>query len=253
MGEWGCEKCGGNGFFYLDVPVTDVRFGKVFPCQCVLDRKRIEAITRLREMSGISDVELEQWTFEKFDVTRVMPQQGKSKAAVVSYMRKAVDLVREFAENPQGWLILQGDVGTGKSHLAFAVANYRIQQAQAVYIAAVPDMLDVLRSAFNDEGDAFEKRFDLIRSTPLLILDDLGSEKGSDWANERLYMIFNYRYQKRLPMLITTNDSLALGTKIDRRIISRMSEGSLANQGFARILRFPIVDYRPTRQGERTP
>jgi len=81
-------------------------------------------------------------------------------------------------------------------------------------------------------------------------LDDLGSERCSEWANERLFLIFNYRYQKRLPMLVTTNDEMRQGSNIDRRIISRMSEGSLRQKGFCKILRLPIADYRPYHQAE---
>jgi DNA replication protein DnaC len=245
-----CPICGGTGIIRLDVPITDSRFGKAFYCKCKTEERRRKAMQKLRELSGITDAELEQWTFEKFHLGGCEPAKGQTKAAAQGYMKKAVAFLQEFAENPSGWVVLQGEVGTGKSHLAFAVALHRIERAQPVYVSTAPDMLDVLRDAYNEEDGEFQRRFERIRSCPLLILDDLGSERLSDWAEERIYMLFNYRYQKRLPTLVTTNDHLGTNSKIDKRIISRMMEGSLRDKGFCKIIRFPLTDYRPYKNVE---
>lgn len=246
-----CSICGGKGFYLLDVPPSDSRYGKAIICECRREALRTAAIARLRGLSGIDDREFMDWTFEKYDLSKIRPAGNHKKEAAQTYMGKVLDLLKQFAQKPQGWIVLQGDVGTGKSHLAFAVALERIRHNRPVYIAAVPEMLDMLRAAFNDENEReFQRRFDELKTTQLLILDDLGSERGTEWANERLFLICNYRYQKRLPMLITTNDQMRQGSNIDRRIISRMSEGSLREKGFCKILRLPLADYRPYHQVE---
>jgi len=251
MSDWECPYCHDTGYIVRRGPEGHPDIGKVYECRCLAEKRKRAAVQRLREMSGITDVELEQWRFETFDPQRVQPLKGKSAGPAVRFMEKAVALVREWAADPQGWLVLQGEVGCGKSHLAFAVANYRIQQNQPVYVAAVPDMLDVLRAAYNAvREDEFERRFTVLKETPLLILDDLGSEKGSEWAVERLFILLNYRYQKRLPLLVTTNDSLGPDSRLDRRILSRLGDGAMAKNGFSRILRLPVGDFRPYNELE---
>jgi DNA replication protein DnaC len=89
----------------------------------------------------------------------------------------------------------------------------------------VPDMLDHLRATFNpDSSVSYDRRFEEIRSAPLLILDDLGSQAMKPWVREKLYQLFNYRYEARLPTVITTAETLE---EIDPRIKSRMLDRRL--------------------------
>ena len=84
----------------------------------------------------------------------------------------------------------------------------------------VPDLLDHLRATFNpSSGTSYDRLFDEVRSSPLLILDDLGTQSATPWAREKLYQLFNYRYVAELPTVITTSAKLE---DIDPRIQSRM-------------------------------
>jgi DNA replication protein DnaC len=88
----------------------------------------------------------------------------------------------------------------------------------------VPDLLDHLRATFNPTSTVpFDKRFEEVRRTPLLVLDDLGTESATPWAREKLYQIFDYRYNARLPTVITTASKV---DEIDPRLATRMLDVS---------------------------
>lgn len=140
-------------------------------------------------------------------------------------LKRAYELAQEFAQAPQGWLSLSGGYGCGKTHLAAAIANYRLERGEPVLFVVVPDLLDHLRATFSPNSTvAYDERFETVRTAPLLILDDLGTQSGTPWAKEKLYQIINYRYNAQLPTVITTNRPL---DEIDARLRSRMSDPDL--------------------------
>ena len=138
----------------------------------------------------------------------------------------AFRVARAYAENPEGWLVLHGAFGTGKTHLAAAVANHRLAQGEPVVFLVVPDLLDHLRSTFSPTSEVtYDELFETVRNTPLLILDDLGSQTSTEWAKEKLYQILNHRYNKGLPTVITTNLS---PDEIEPRLRSRIGDSQLS-------------------------
>jgi DNA replication protein DnaC len=142
-------------------------------------------------------------------------------------MQKALKAAHSFAEKPKGWLIFLGGYGSGKTHLAAAIANYRAGLGDPPLFVMVPDLLDHLRATFSPNSNvAFDRRFDEIRMAPLLVLDDLGTQSMTPWVKEKLYQLFNYRYNAELPTVITTSDSL---DEMDPRIRSRLLDGKLCS------------------------
>ena len=98
-----------------------------------------------------------------------------------------------------------GPTNTGKTHLAISIANRRIELGDSPFFTFVPELLDYLRQAFDPKSKInYEDRFDLVKKTPLLILDDLGKERSSQWAVEKLYQIIVYRHNAQLPTIITS-------------------------------------------------
>jgi DNA replication protein DnaC len=86
----------------------------------------------------------------------------------------------------------------------------------------VPDLLDHLRSAYAPDSEAgYDELFEGVRQAPLLILDDLGTQTSTQWAQEKLYQLFNHRYTFRTTTVITTNSSL---DQIGGRLASRMAD-----------------------------
>lgn len=140
-------------------------------------------------------------------------------------LQKALKAAHNFAEKPKGWLVMMGTFGSGKTHLAAAIANYRAGLGDPPLFVMVPDLLDHLRATFSPNSNVtFDRRFDEIRTAPLLVLDDLGTQSMTPWVREKLYQLFNHRYNAELPTVITTSDSL---DEMDARIRSRLLDGKL--------------------------
>jgi len=199
---------------------------------------------RLRSESGILSLKLlREMTFENFDHKRVNLPVEKQRNLSDAYR-----LARRFADEPDGWLVLQGPNGCGKTHLAAAIGNYQIQQGRPVMFIFVPDFLDHLRSAFSPESKiTYDELFERVKTTPLLILDDFGEQASTPWAQEKLYQLINYRYNERLPMVVTTCLSLE---EIETRISSRLVDTRMSTP-----FNIDVPDYRsdlpPSAEGRR--
>jgi len=114
----------------------------------------------------------------------------------------AIDAAYDVIDNQAG-VIFHGNRGTGKTMLASIIANELIKKGQAVLFTSMPDLFDSIRSRFSS-GDA-KDIVDTVKSAPYLILDDMGTEKMTDWVSEQLFIIINHRYNHQLPLIITTN------------------------------------------------
>lgn len=139
--------------------------------------------------------------FKDKEIMRVTITQDDQKT-----LQKAHDGAAGFADEPEGWLVLLGGSFCGKTHLAAAIGNYRIGLGGQATLVEVADLLDYLRQTFRPTSDvSFDRRFNEIKTTPLLILDDL-KESGvsSVWAEDKLYQILNHRYYAHLPTVITS-------------------------------------------------
>lgn len=147
------------------------------------------------------------------------------EADMVRSLEKANKAAVAFAEKPGGWSVITGPYGCGKTHLAAAIANYRAGIGAPPIFVTAPDLFDHLRATFSPTSTvSYDRRFDEIRTAPLLILDDLSTKSVSPWVREKLYQLFNYRYNAELPTVITTAETLE---DIDARIRSRMLDGRL--------------------------
>ncbi len=120
---------------------------------------------------------------------------------------------REFARHPQGWLLLVGKSGSGKTHLAAAVANARLVQQRPVSFTNTADLLDTIRSAY--DSHTYDETFHAICDAPLLALEDLGHENRTPWSQEKLYQLLSHRSLHRLAMVMSTACEVA---QLDGRI-----------------------------------
>ena len=145
-------------------------------------------------------------------------------------MRKAFEAARRFADNPAGWLVLNGTNGTGKSHLAAAIMNHLTavpeDQRPLILFITAPGLLDMLRSGYGPRGD-YQELLHLCQTVDLLILDDLGVEKETDWAFEKLYLVLNHRYQAEAATVVVTNCRLQ---DLEPRIYDRLCDDDLCTR-----------------------
>jgi DNA replication protein DnaC len=229
-----CPICSGVGFLRVDLPVGDPNFGKKIPCECQKKTVTNAANQRMLEVSNMQA--FSDLTFESF---KTLGRTGLGEQQIRS-LEFALNQSRLYAQNLKGWLLLQGSYGCGKTHLAVAIANFTLSLGIPTLILTVPDLLDWLRYAYDRTDTNFEDRFAEIRNIPLLVLDDLGTQNATPWAEEKLYQIINHRYMMKLPLVVTTNLDLA---EIDGRIRSRLLDPDLVST-----VRITAPDFRSPMQ-----
>ena len=226
-----CPICRDAGYIRFDVPITDPNFGRLIPCECRLreqERRKHEELLRIGNLGSFEDK-----TFDNFD-----PNVDRSAAAAY---RDAVTYARDPKGSGTPWIFFEGGCGTGKTHLAAAIANYYIlHQGGRALFTIVPDLLDHLRATFNPaastDGVTYDQRFQDVREVPLLVLDDLGTENATPWAKEKLFQILNHRYNEGLSTVVTSNHD---PKQIDERIVSRLGDSRLC-----RVVHLHGSDYR---------
>jgi DNA replication protein DnaC len=203
------------GYRRENVPYGHPNFGKALECECKLAEQKKRLQQRLVADSGILSLALfETASFDSFDQSLPGVFDAHYHASL-------------FAHDPSGWLILEGPYGCGKTHLAVAIAKARINAGDTIIVQTVPDLLDHLRSAFApNSAQNYSELFETMRNVDLLILDDYGAQSDTPWALEKLFQLLNYRYNKALATVITSND-LKSG---DARLYSRMHDKRLVRK-----------------------
>ena len=140
-------------------------------------------------------------------------------------LQSAKSYVQRWANNPNGWLSLHGPYGVGKTHLAVAAAAERENRGDEVFFATVADLLDYLRATFApDSLITHDDLLDRIRTADVLVLDDMGAERSTPFAEDKLFQIVGYRYEERLPTIITTSHQIEDITATRPRIASRLQD-----------------------------
>jgi DNA replication protein DnaC len=221
LGDPACPHCHGLGYVRLELPLGHPDFGRLQVCACRQAAVRSLIRDRLYSFSQLD--ELERLTFATFH------PRGRSNLPAFNQesLQQAFNLCQAYAHELDGWLLVQGGYGCGKTHLAASVANEAVSLGIPTLFLTVPDLLDHLRAAFDSEETPFDERFDQIRRAPLLVLDDLGTQSATEWAREKLFQILNYRYINRLPTVLTTNLGLE---ELDGRIRSRLNDSALVRR-----------------------
>jgi DNA replication protein DnaC len=229
-GDPDCPICGGLGFVRQELPIGHPDFGKVEICQCRQSQVTQSVRQRLFRLSNLDA--LKDLTFETFK-PRGRIAMGPLQADT---LESAFNYSRQFASSLQGWLLLLGSYGSGKTHLAASIANFAVSLGVPTLFLTVPDLLDWLRFSYGSSETSFEERFEEIRNIKLLVLDDFGTQNATPWAQEKLFQIFNYRYVNHLPLVVTSNQTL---DDIEDRIRSRLQDPALVTT-----VRILAPDYR---------
>lgn len=153
-----------------------------------LAKNRIEMIRK----EGLYSQLYESCTFEKDD-------RRDERASHIA--RNYVSHFPEYSEGNAG-LMFWGGVGTGKSYLAACIANALIDKRCTVIMAPLQDIVADMTANYNADRDTILSR---VENCDLLILDDLGVERGTDYMYEHVYDLINARYLSKKPMIVTTN------------------------------------------------
>lgn len=218
-GDPNCPQCAGVGFVRRAVVFGHPDFGRAIPCVCVLTEHEDERQERLQRFSNLGS--LARQTF-----ATVLPRGRSPEPSHQERFARALADAARYAEEPQGWLVFIGESGSGKTHLAAAIANRCIERGLPVFFTVVPDLLDHLRAAYGPSSEVpYDRLFEVVRNAPVLVLDALGTQFSTPWAAEKLFQVLNHRYNSQLPTIFTCAVAL---DDLDERIRTRISDPSLA-------------------------
>lgn len=121
----------------------------------------------------------------------------------------AVEIIEDYTQkcidgNQTNGMIITDKSGIGKTHLAAAIANKLIENGKIVLIGRLTTLLDKIKDTFADNTKSETELIELYSNVEMIIIDDLGTERISKWALEKLYTIIENRNENRLPIVITT-------------------------------------------------
>lgn len=203
-------ECDGSGWVWVGDS------NKVRICKCEVQRQSRLRLKRLFGQASIPPL-YAGLTLDKLDNRH----PGAIRAA-----RRFVEQWLEIRRAGR-WLYLHGPVGAGKTALAYAILQELLGKGVAGIADTVPDLMDQLRPGRDDQ--AWE-RMEALRGAELLVLDDLGAQRNTEWVTETLFRLLNHRSRALLPTIITSNDSLGQLLQLGRgtveweRIVDRIAE-----------------------------
>ena len=155
----------------------------------------LKQIAKLFQNNNLGKRQLNS-TFESYKIT------NKNKKAYENAKKYANKLIN--GETDKG-LFITGTYGVGKTYLASCIANETIKNKNTVVFGTLIQLLDYIKDTYKDSEVSDKEYLNLYSSVDLLIIDDLGKEKPTEWVLEKLFLIVNNRYNNYLPIVITTN------------------------------------------------
>ena len=218
-----CDVCDGRGLYLDD--------GELTHCACAdTPERKARMHHALLQYGRLDGAAMKGMTFDNFDTTGSRYELAPELSAA-----------RHWAREPEGFLYIAGDEGTGKTHLAVAVARERIGLGDVVYYSTVADLMDTLRAnSFGNDGDYY-RIMDSLMAVDLLILDDLGRERRNAFSDEKLHQVIVGRERARMPTVVATilneEDLAKQRPDLASRLLSQYGYGSVG-------LVLDVPDYR---------
>lgn len=209
-----CKFCGkdlkpiGLDYLYANMPLSSIEYER---CNCKQSkaywnevdlkeekqkkRKQFEQMIRQFYIQNYINKRIQDYQFENFIITETN--------------KKEVEIAKDFTEkcinkNQKNGLIITGKSGVGKTHLATAILNKLTEKDLLVLMGRLILLLDVIKDTFKDFSSKEKDIIELYSKVDILIIDDLGTERISSWALEKLYTIIENRNENKLPIIATT-------------------------------------------------
>lgn len=227
-----CSICGDSGW-ELDEKTNTAR-----PCRCgKLERERQENKLRFANVPTVYRDITMQSVISKY----YTPKGQETIRTVVKMIKYYIDHIDAMQDQGKGLFLWSNKKGSGKTMVAAAIANELMNEYKKnVKFATALDILEEIKSSYNSDSRVYES--DLLRDLAeieILVIDDFGTERVSDWAGEKFYQIINTRYVNNAIIIYTSNHDIR-NLKYDDRITNRIIERSY-------ILHFPEESVREVK------
>ena len=212
-----CPLCGGNGY----AMVQDVYGYEVAkPCQCLSQRILNSRIRYCGLPEALKDIALKTFSLSVY--------QGPESKAVASVACQVVkyylDHFDQMKAEGKGLYLYSGTKGSGKTRMAASIANELMRNHDtSVRFSTSITILDEIKNSWNAKEYTERQLLDSLFTVPVLIIDDFGAERATEWAGDRFYQIINERYINNRVTIFTSNMSLN-SLKYDDRITNRIKE-----------------------------
>lgn len=209
-----CKFCGkdlkpiGLDYLYANMPLSSIEYERC-DCKQAMDywneidlkeekqkkRKQFEQMISQFYIQNYISKQIQDYQFDNFIITETN--------------KKEVEIAKDFTKkcinkNQKNGLIITGKSGVGKTHLATAILNQLTEKDMLVLMGRLILLLDVIRDTFKDFSSKEKDIIELYSKVDVLIIDDLGTERISSWALEKLYTIIENRNENKLPIIVTT-------------------------------------------------
>ncbi|HEV2198165.1 MAG TPA: ATP-binding protein [Candidatus Acidoferrum sp.] len=193
-----CTLCRGTGWKL--VPRVDGAAGKVaVPCDCGMQERAVRVMERARIPKRYEHCDFESYST---DVGSTQQQRQSLQQAKLS----AQGFVRDYPGASEKGLLFIGPSGVGKTHLAVAALKELIQRGHVGLFYDYRELLKEIQASYNPASESTEMRIlEPIRTVEVLVLDDLGASKPSDWVRDIVGIVLNARYNENRTTIVTTN------------------------------------------------
>jgi DNA replication protein DnaC len=219
---WDCEKCHDTGRIY--------RNNQYLVCSCAKNdlRKRKQKNGNLPQHLHSATFANANLNYYEADLVTGSGMNYRENAQKIYSL--ASSFVQKYNSDAisQG-LIIEGPIGSGKSYLLGCIANALIDRGIHFRYIVYSDLLQQIRSTYNqDSPEADEKQIlNTVQQIPVLLIDDLGTEKATEFASSTLYQIIDHRYREEKPIILSTNYSIknlknrfpVMGERIFQRLL----------------------------------